>query len=161
MEDQTMKQTFRKSVGMMLAVPFWVQVKILSLFVGRDRAVELSGPGVTLEGKVLGKLFIIPTIKDPGDFDVFVTKMKARMKLMKPLYDISVEHEDNEKIAFRYANCPMCEAVIALGLPELAPYFCQSDWEIARDFRDMWDFEREHQIGTGDSFCDHTYERKQ
>ena len=37
---------------------------------------------------------------------------------------------------------------------------CQADWEIAKDNRDKWTFERSYQIGTGDSFCDHTYKRK-
>jgi hypothetical protein len=26
--------------------------------------------------------------------------------------------------------------------------------------QDKWLFERNHQIGTGDAFCDHTYKRK-
>jgi len=154
-----MQQLFRKIVGLTVAVPFFVQVKLLSLFFGREKAIKLSGPAATLEGKFLGKLFIVPKIKSPEDFGVFVTRIKTRMKLMKSLYDVSVEEQNNDMIALRYGNCPICEAITSLGLPELAPYFCQSDWEIAKENDGVWEFEREHQIGTGDAFCDHTYRR--
>ena len=39
--------------------------------------------------------------------------------------------------------------------------FVKWDWAIARDNADKWKFERNYQIGTGDSYCDHTYKRVQ
>jgi predicted ArsR family transcriptional regulator len=74
---------------------------------------------------------------------------------------IQVPHEDDDTLALKYANCPFCETFNLLGLPEMGAHVCQSDWEIAKDNADLWDFERSHQIGTGDEYCDHTYLRKQ
>jgi hypothetical protein len=45
------------------------------------------------------------------------------------------------------------------GVPELNSYVCQGDWEIAKEHKGKWEFEREHEIGKGDSYCDHTYKR--
>ena len=46
-----------------------------------------------------------------------------------------------------------------MGLLEMKPFVCQGDWDAARVHADKWVFERAHQIGTGDAFCDHTYKR--
>ena len=74
--------------------------------------------------------------------------------------DVVVEKEDRDVFKVHVFNCPFCEAFNALRMPELSPYVCEGDWEKARANKKKWDFERKHQIGTGDSFCDHTYKRK-
>jgi hypothetical protein len=56
-------------------------------------------------------------------------------------------------------NCPFCEVLAALGLSRLSPYVCQGDWAFAEENKNCWGFERDHQIGTGNRFCDHTYRR--
>jgi len=56
-------------------------------------------------------------------------------------------------LLIRYLSC------FTLGMPELAPYICEGDWAKARSNSHKWGFERMHQIGTGDAFCDHTYKR--
>ncbi len=63
-------------------------------------------------------------------------------------------------IVLNYSNCLLCEGFFTLRMSEIGPYLCQSDWEIAKENVDKWDFERNHQIGTGDKYCDHTYKRK-
>jgi hypothetical protein len=47
-----------------------------------------------------------------------------------------------------------------VGLSYLNPHICEGDWAKANENRKKWLFERTHQIGTGDSFCDPTYLRK-
>ena len=78
---------------------------------------------------------------------------------MRLLYDIHVAYQDDDKIVLKYNNCPHCEAFCSFGLPEFGSYACDSDWVIADRNKNNWQFERNHQIGTGDSYCDHTYIR--
>ncbi len=151
---------FRKLVGLHFALPFFIMVKIASLFIGKEKAIELLGPVVTSASKILGSIFMVPRIGSYADFDIFVSRMRRKIWFMKPLYDIAVFHLDRDKIVLNYANCPLCEGFSSLGLTELSPYLCQGDWEIAKDNADKWDFERTHQIVTGDGYCDHTYKRK-
>ncbi len=151
---------FRKIIGLSLAIPFFILIKLFSLFIGRQKAIEFWGPAFTFYVKVIANIFIIPKINSPLEFASFVSRMKRNIWLMKPLLSTSVAYEDKDKIVFNYINCPFCEPFFTLGLPEMGPYACQSDWEIAKDNADKWDFERSHQIGTGDKFCDHTYKRK-
>jgi len=134
--------------------------KILSLFVGKQRAIERVGPVVSSASKVLGKIFMVPRIGSHREFETFTRRMSRAIRLMKPLYDISIVHQDRDKIVLNYANCPLWEGFSLLGLEKLAPYACQADWEIAHDNADKWSFERRHQIGTGDEYCDHTYMSK-
>jgi hypothetical protein len=47
-----------------------------------------------------------------------------------------------------------------LGFSELTQFVCDADREIANENEDKWLFKREHQLATGDSYCDHTYLRK-
>ena len=53
------------------------------------------------------------------------------------------------------------KALNRLGMSKLSAYVCEADWAIARDNAVKWKFERNYQIGTGDSYCDHTYKRIQ
>ena len=46
-----------------------------------------------------------------------------------------------------------------LGFSELTHFVCDADWEIANENEDKWLFKREHQLATGDLYCDHTYLR--
>ncbi len=141
--------------------PIASMVHICSVFMGKQKAIEFWGPSATLTAKVLGSIFMVPRINSPLKFDTFTSRMKTRIWLMKPLYDISIAYEDKDKIVLNYVNCPLCETFSALGVKEIGPHVCQSDWEIAKENADNWDFERNHQIGTGDEYCDHTYKRKQ
>jgi len=86
--------------------------------------------------------------------------MRSRFSFWKPLYDIAVMEETRDVIRTRISNCPFCEVFNSVGPTELSPYVCESDWVVARDNADKWDFERAHQIGTGDDFCDDAYLRK-
>lgn len=81
-------------------------------------------------------------------------------RLWKPLYDIAVTEETRDVFRIRVSNCPFCEVLNSAGLREFSPSLCEGDWTVARENAGKWDFERTHQIGTGDDFCDHTYLRK-
>ena len=151
---------FRLIVGLHFALPFFLMFRILSVFIGPQRTVERLGPLVTRASKILGKIFMVPKIGSHAEFEAFTKRMERVIRFIKPLYDISIVHQDRDRIVLNYANCPLCEGFFLLGLRELAPYACQADWEIAKENADKWDFERKHQIGTGDEYCDHTYERK-
>ena len=87
--------------------------------------------------------------------------MKKNFRLWKPLYEIEISEESNEVFKLHVSNCPFCEAFDRLGMSKLSPYVCEGDWAIARDNADKWQFKRKYQIGTGDSYCDHTYKRIQ
>jgi hypothetical protein len=154
------KMVIRKTAGFCIAFPFFAIFNILRLFIVKESSLKCTGFLVKHYVAVLAELTLIPKINDSAKFDVFINKMKRNTKLLKPLYDITVFYEDNNKIVLNYTNCPHCEAFISLGLRDLCIYACDSDWIIANRNSEKWDFSRNHQIGTGDNYCDHTYIRK-
>ena len=154
-----MKRLFRKILGMIIVLPTVIKVHAFSLFEEKEKAVTRFGPSVTAMAK-WSLRFWVPKLKDASDFGLFASRMKARFWLWKPFYDITVVRDDENTFELRVENCPFCEAFNKFGLPALGPYLCQGDWEMAKENSDKWQFKREHQIGTGDGFCDHTYLRK-
>lgn len=155
-----MKTIFRKSIGYIVVLPFAIRYKMLSLFLGQEKAVEVVGPRLTHSAKRFLK-FWVPKIDNPQDFDSFPVKMKKNFRLWAPLFDIEISEENNDLFKLYIPNCPFCEALNRIGLSALSRYVCEGDWAIARDNADKWKFERNYQIGTGDSYCDHTYKRIQ
>ena len=159
MEEKQMKKLFRSAVGCSIALPVVVLTHCLSLFGGRDSSVKTVGPYLTSLARQSLK-FWVPKISDASQFHLFSPKMRANLKLWRPFFDVKVEEDTEDTFRVRVDNCPFCESFIRLGMPELAPYVCEGDWEKARRNAARWEFERTHQIGTGDDFCDHTYKRK-
>lgn len=155
-----MKNIFRQGIGFLVGAPFILLTSLSSLFIGKERAVKLWGPLFTSYAKWIVKL-TVPKIKNASEFDRFSSRLKARFRLWRPIYDYSVAYEDRDTLKMNFSNCPFCEVLRSIGLSELEPYVCQGDWAVAEDYADKWTFERQHQIGTGDSFCDHTYKRRQ
>jgi hypothetical protein len=156
-----MKQIFRQCVGFVVGAPFIVAIYISAVFIGKQRAIRLWGPAMTAYAKFFVKI-TLPKIAQPSEFQRFVSKIKARFRLWwRPIYDYDITYEDRNTLKFCFTNCPFCEALNMVKLSELNRYVCQGDWAAAHDYDDTWTFERQHQIGTGDAFCDHTYLRKQ
>ena len=155
-----MKNILRKIFGSIIVTPFVIISKSLSIFIGQERAIEFIGPTATRLAKLSLKLWV-PKIDDSMDFDSFPTKMKKNLRLWRPFYDIEISEESKDVFKLHVSNCPFCEALNRIGLSKLSAYVCQGDWAIAQDNTDKWIFERSYQIGTGDSYCDHTYRRIQ
>ncbi len=153
-----MKKYFRKTIGYIVIGPFVVASIFLSIFLGKEKAIKFIGTRLTKAVKHSLKVWV-PRIDDAQDFDSFPAKMKKNFRLWKPFYDIEISEENNDVFKLHVSNCPFCEALNRLGMSKLSPYVCEADWAIARENADKWKFERNHQIGTGDSFCDHTYKR--
>lgn len=155
-----MKNIFRKVFGSMVVSPFVVACKFLSVFIGQEKALEVVGPRLTKSAKRILE-FWVPRIDDAKDFHSFPAKMKKNFNLWKPFYDIEITEESIDVFKLHISNCPFGEALTRLGMSKLSPYVCEGDWAIARDNADKWLFGRNYQIGTGDSYCDHTYKRIQ
>ncbi len=153
-----MKKTLRNICGSVFVLPLVISIKLLSVFLGQQRAIKIIGPIVTQTIKIIG-WFWMPKIEGPEDFDSFSEQMKKTFWIWRPFYDFEISEESKDVFKLHFTNCPLCEALNNLGVPELNAYVCDGDWAIARDNSDKWIFERNHQIGTGDSFCDHTYKR--
>jgi hypothetical protein len=139
--------------------PMIVFVYLTAIFIGKKRAAALVGPSLTRAAK-RSLRYWVPRIDGPENFDKFAPAMKSRFRLWKPLFDIGIQEDSANVFRIRVSNCPFCEVLISAGLRDLAPSVCEADWAVARDNSDKWYFNREHQIGTGDAFCDHTYIRK-
>lgn len=154
-----MKALIRNALVGVFLSPLIVYAHILSALVGRDNAIRAVGRSLTHVAKRSLK-FWVPEIAHAEDFDEFALKMKTRFWLWRTLYDIDIFEETKDSIRLRVSNCPLCEILNGVGLKRLSPYVCEGDWAIARENADKWCFQRSHQIGTGDSFCDHTYSRK-
>ena len=155
-----MKEISRKLFGIIVVLPFVIAVKILSVFIGQNEAITKIGPVATALAKRTLKYWV-PNICGPADFDSFPIKMKKNLKFWRPFYDIEISEENRDIFKLYVSNCPFCEALNGFGLADLSAYVCKGDWAIAHDNSDKWTFERAHQIGTGDCFCDHTYKRIQ
>ncbi len=154
-----MKRFLRNLIGGVMIGPLIVFVHLASVFIGKPRAVKLAGPLLTRIAKRSLRDWV-PKISRPEEFDAFGSRMRSRFWLWKPLYDITVTEDTKDVFRIRVANCPFCEVLNNAGLKELSPCLCEADWAVARENAGKWDFERAHQIGTGDGFCDHTYLRK-
>ncbi len=116
------------------------------------------GPSATYAAKQALRLWV-PKIERPEDFDFFSIEMKKKFWLWKLFYDIEISIENTDIFKLHLSNCPFCEVLNTFGLSNLSSYICEGDWAIANDNKEKWLFERTHQIGTGDTFCDHTYKR--
>ncbi len=75
----------------------------------------------------------IPDIQDASEFDRFKTKLKSNFRHWDLLFDIEITREDEDLLKTRVSNCPFCECLVDLGQPELAPYVCLGDWEVAKE----------------------------
>jgi hypothetical protein len=153
-----MKKVFRTIVGYMVVSPFVVAAYLLSIIFGYHKAVEIVGPIATGLAK-LSLRFWVPKINNSSEFDSFQAKMKKNFHLWRPFYDIEISVETGDLFKLYISNCPFCEALNRLKLSKLSECVCNGDWAVAQDNTDKWIFERNCQIGTGDSFCDHTYKR--
>jgi hypothetical protein len=149
----------RNIVTALLFSPLIVLIHLTTLFVGKRKAVLYWGPLITSLAK-RSLRFWVPAIGSAKDFDTFPSKMKANFWIWRPFFDISVAEETNDAFKINVHNCPICVVFNMTGLSDLNPYLCKGDWVKADENKDKWLFEREHQIGTGDTFCDHTYKRK-
>ena len=153
-----MEKLSRNFFGLIVVLPFIIATKLLSIFMGKEKAIETLGPIATSFAKQMLK-FWVPKISDSNDFDSFATKMKKNFRLWRPFYDIAVSEESNDVFKLHVSNCPFCEVLNNFGLEKLSAFVCEGDWAIAKDNSDKWNFERNNQIGTGDNYCDHTYRR--
>ncbi len=153
-----MKKIFRYIIAFFILLPFIMFVHIARIFIGKEKAVSLCGPYATSIAKIFLKV-MIPKIDKPEDFDLFRSKIKEKFWLWRPLYDFEIKEENENILKLNILNCPFCEMLSLAGVSELNSHVCQGDWEFAKDNKGKWEFEREHEIGKGDSFCDHTYKR--
>lgn len=155
-----MKNVFRKAAALVAFGPFILMIYLTSLIMGRRRAIRLWGPVVTFVTRLSLNVFV-PKIRDASEFDLFMHRFKSRLSwAWRPLFDVQLEQVGKDAFMLQVMNCPFCEVFAKSGLGEVGPYVCQADWDLARDNHDQLIFERCHQIGTGDAFCDHTYRRK-
>jgi hypothetical protein len=154
-----MKKILRQIIGFIVVSPFILLVYITAIFVGKEKAIKTWGSSATFVSKLAIKSFV-PNIKNADEFDSFASGMKANFWFVKAVYDFDIAEDNKNIFKLHIWNCPFCECLNVFGLSGLEPYVCEGDWVVAKDNIDKWDFERKHQIGTGDSFCDHTYKRK-
>lgn len=153
-----MKTIIRNISTTILLSPLIVLIYLTFMF-GKKRAIKLWGPFMTFLAKQ-SLNFWVPKLKNSKDFNQFPSRMKANFWLWRPFFDIHITEETNDVFKLYIKNCPFCEVISKVGLSELNPYVCEGDWAMARENKDKWKFDRKHQIGTGDNFCDHTYIRK-
>ncbi len=157
--ESVMKGTVRNSCVAVLIGPVVMGVYLLSLFVGRTRAVEMVGPSVTRVSAAALRWFLVPRLGGAQEFGEFWPRMRRKLWLWRPLFDVAAEEATEDTVALKLTNCPFCEVLQATGMGDLGMYVCEGDWVVARDNTGAWTFRRDHQIGTGDRFCDHTYSR--
>ena len=152
------KKIFGYLIAFPILLPFILFVHISKIFIGKDKAIQLSGPYATSIAKSFLSV-MLPRIDSPEDFDIFRAKAKGKFWLWKPIYNFEVTEDNNDILKLKIKNCPFCELLPVFRLTELNSHVCRGDWDFAKQNEGMWAFEREHEIGKGDPFCDHTYKR--
>lgn len=153
-----MKRALRDSIIFIISVPTVVLVYILALFRGKKNAIALIGPRITNAAKSSLRYWV-PDILDSSQFDLFRKALRNNIRRWKFLFDMTVVEDTPDTFKINVANCPFCEVFAFVGLREMNHYFCQGDWEKAKDNKEKWTFERTHTIAAGADFCDHTYRR--
>ncbi len=151
-----MKILFRCLIGFLTAAPISLITHTLSIFVGKQQAVKIIGPVVTIIAKTMQKFFP-PIIKDASEFDHFKSKLKDKQKIWGLLFDYDIEYIDINTVRLPIQNCPFAEAISKLNIPELGQHMCRGDWLVAEDNIEKWRFKRNCTIGTGGTICDFTY----
>jgi len=154
-----MKEILRQFVGFIIIGPFLLSIKFLSLFTTREKAVAIIGPLLIKAAKMFVRI-LVPNVKNYAEFDKLKNTITKRARRLWLFYDITIAEKNDHLLKLHVANCPFAEMAVRLGYADIGPVMCQCDWEVAKDNIDKWDFDRKHQIGTGDSYCDHTYKRK-
>lgn len=160
LKDRKMKTFIRDFVGFIVVGPFMLSIKILSLFLNRGKAITIMSPLIVKVAKIFVR-FVVPKIRNAAEFDKLTVTITKRLRNLRLFYDVTIAEKNENPLKLHITNCPFAEMAARLGYPDPGPFICQGDWEVAKDNVDNFIFERAHQIGTGDSFCDHTYKRKQ
>jgi len=142
------------------ALPFVLQTYALTPFLGKKRAIRIVGKQLIL-ASTLGAKLIVPRINSKLDFSIFKQKIKRNFLFFGELLRLRIENETQDKIEFRFQFCPVTKMLSIFGLSELCKYSCAGDWKLAKENKEYWTFTREQTIGTGGSYCNHTYSRKQ
>jgi len=144
----------------LFTLPFVLQTYALIPFLGKKRAIRMVGKQLT-SAAATGSKLIVPRINSKQDFSIFKQKIKRNFLFFGVLHRLRIENETRDKIEFRFQFCPVTKAFTIFGLSELCKYSCAGDWKIAKENQEYWTFTREQTIGTGGSYCNHTYSRKQ
>ncbi|MRR16055.1 MAG: hypothetical protein EG826_06335 [Deltaproteobacteria bacterium] len=141
-------------------LPFIVQTYALMLILGKQRAIRIVGRQLISAATLVSKV-IVPRINSKLEFPVFKQKIKRNFLFFRRLLHLSIENETQDKIEFRFQFCPVSKMLMIFRLSDLCKYSCAGDWKHAKRNREYWIFTREQTIGTGGSYCNHTYSRKQ
>lgn len=153
-----MKKIIRKLTGFVVITPFILCIKLVAIFTTREKAIVIISPILIRSAKRFVRI-LIPYVNSASEFDKFKKIITSRIPKLKIFYDIQFTESEN-LLKLHVKNCPFAEMATRLGYADLGPVMCHSDWEVAKDNHDKWDFERVHSIGDGFNFCDHTYKRK-
>ena len=154
-----MKKILRQLTGFIIIGPFILGIKFLSLFLTREKAIAIISPLIVKVAKIFVRI-LVPYVNNADEFDKLKNTITKRAPRLRLFYDITFAEKNDNLLKLHVANCPVVEMAVRLGYADIGPFICGGDWEVSKDNIDKWDFERKHQIGTGDSFCDHTYKRK-
>ncbi|HAR42263.1 MAG TPA: hypothetical protein DCS07_06480 [Bdellovibrionales bacterium] len=157
-DSKNVKRTLRNSFFFAIFSPLIIAIHVTTFFLGKKRSFRFWGPRITHTAKLVVKLFV-PDIPTSQHFDQLSAKIRPRIPLWGFVWDIKITEDTKDVLQLHIGNCPFCEVFAFAGLSELNPYACEGDWAYAGEKSDKWSFDRKHQIGTGDSFCDHTYKR--
>lgn len=141
-------------------LPFVLQTYALRSFLGKKRAIQIIGKQLTSAGGLVAGL-IVPRVNSKQDFAIFRGKIKRNFLFFEKFLRLRIENETQDKIEFRFQFCPVTKMLTIFGLPEICKYSCAGDWKLAKKNKENWKFTRKQTIGTGGSYCDHTYSRKQ
>ena len=152
------KNILRIVFGFFIVTPFALFTHLISVFTGKQKAVAILGPTVTIFAKSIQQFFP-PKIIKASEFDLFKSKLKDKHKIWSILFDYPIEYPDENTAKLVIQNCPFAKSMTKLKVSELGYYMCQGDWEVAKENSEKWEFERTCTIGTDGTICDFTYKR--
>jgi hypothetical protein len=151
-----MTKSISITFGSLFIFPFVLMVYSLTPLIGRMKAIQIVGKLLS-NYAAFGLNLFLPKIKSSEEYFIFQRKIKENYLYLGKLYDLQVRSETLDTIEFRVNYCPIAILLKRFGMPELRKYSCAGDWILAQKNKNYWTFKRDHTIGTGGNFCNHTY----
>ena len=148
----------QNTLAFIILMPYLLQYVWVKTTMDKATADQIVGLKFTALAKGLLHKYM-PIIQEPSDFDLFYPQALNTMKIFNLLWNFKIQSNQPDEVTLHVAHCPVMDILTLFRLTNLKPYVCQGDWEFANDNAHVWQFDRKHEIGKGDSFCDHTYKR--
>lgn len=108
----------RQLTGFIIVGPFILSIKIMSLFMTREKAIAIMSPLIIKVAKMFVRI-LVPNVKNADDFDKLKDTITKRARKLRLFYDITIAEKNDNLLKLHVANCPVAEMAERLGYTDL------------------------------------------